>query len=66
VDELIAELEANGVREMWLVTIDAASFFSRAGFVARDREDVPSAVRASPEFAMHACARGTWMSRGRR
>lgn len=56
-----AELVARGVRDLTLVTLSAAEFFSRLGFRAIARDDVPEAVRASPEFAMHCCASGTWM-----
>jgi amino-acid N-acetyltransferase len=61
---LLEHLDAAGVRECWLVTIEAAGFFSQLGFVAAPRSDVPESVQASPEFAMHCCANGTWMRRG--
>lgn len=62
--EVLAQLEAAGVREMWLVTMDAALFFSKLGFAPAPRSQVPESVQASPEFAMHQCANGTWMRRG--
>ncbi len=61
--ELLAHLETAGVRECWLVTMEAAGFFSGLGFVEAPRAQVPESVQASPEFAMHQCANGTWMRR---
>jgi amino-acid N-acetyltransferase len=62
--ELLEHLEAAGVREFWLVTMEAAGFFSQIGFEVAPRSQVPKSVQASPEFAMHCCANGTWMRRG--
>lgn len=61
IESVRAELLARGVRDLILVTLSAADFFSRLGFRAIPRDVVPEAVRASPEFAMHCCASGTWM-----
>jgi amino-acid N-acetyltransferase len=51
---LVAELErrarAAGVSELILLTLTAADFFQRLGYVARDRATVPGAVLASAEF----------------
>jgi amino-acid N-acetyltransferase len=64
ITEFLDRFEAAGVHECWLVTMEAADFFSRLGFVVAPRSDVPESVQASPEFAMHCCANGTWMRRG--
>ncbi len=61
---LISELYGRRVEELWLVTMNAAPFFSRFGFAAEDREAVPKAIREdSPEYEMHACLGGVWMRR---
>jgi amino-acid N-acetyltransferase len=53
--ELVARLEQFaadlGVTELWLLTIDADSFFRRIGFSIRDRDEVPYAVRSTSEFS---------------
>ena len=40
-----------GVTELWLLTIDADSFFRQIGFSIRDRDTVPYAVRSTSEFS---------------
>jgi amino-acid N-acetyltransferase len=40
----------SGTRELYLLTTTAEAFFSRIGFVAVERADVPDAVRKSVEF----------------
>ena len=53
--ELVARLEKFagdlGVTDLWLLTIDADSFFRRIGFSIRDRDKVPYAVRSTSEFS---------------
>ncbi len=53
--ELVVQLEHFaadlGVTEMWLLTIDADSFFRRSGFSTRDRDKVPNAIRSTSEFS---------------
>jgi amino-acid N-acetyltransferase len=41
---------ANGVLELWLLTIDADRFFEKLGFATRDRVDAPDAIRSTGEF----------------
>ena len=42
---------ANGVRELWLLTIDADQYFQTLGYVTRDRSDAPRAIRSTEEFS---------------
>ncbi|MCA9752817.1 MAG: GNAT family N-acetyltransferase [Gemmatimonadetes bacterium] len=65
VTRVLEELDRHGVPVAYLVTLDAAAFFERLGFVALDRADVPAAIQSSPEWSLHACVGGTWMRRGR-
>ena len=61
----LARIDALGVAETFLVTMDAAEFFGRLGFRAVERDTVPTAVHASPEWELHLCVGGTWMRRPR-
>jgi len=53
--KLVAELEAlaraEGIREIWLLTIDADPYFLRLGYGLRDRDDAPSDIRGTAEFS---------------
>ena len=53
--KLVAALEtaarAVGIRELWLLTIDAEKFFIRHGYDVVTRDAVPDAIRLSEEFA---------------
>ena len=40
-----------GVRELWLLTIDADAWFQRHGYKVRDRTDAPAAIRGTAEFS---------------
>lgn len=64
---LLQVLEASateeGVRELWLLTIDADAFFRRLGFVARDRASAPHAIRSSAEFSSLCPADAVLMSK---
>ena len=42
---------ADGVVELWLLTIDADRFFTKLGYETRDRADVPDAIRNTAEFS---------------
>ena len=52
---LVAALEAkasrDGIRELWLLTIDAEAYFAARGYALRDRDDAPAVIRQTPEFA---------------
>ncbi|MEZ5064664.1 MAG: GNAT family N-acetyltransferase [bacterium] len=61
VTRVLDELDRRGLPVAYLVTLDAAAFFERLGFLAVDRETVPAAIQASPEWSLHACVGGTWM-----
>ncbi len=52
---LLAELEARGTRETYLLTLEAAGFFARLGFAPIERSAAPAAVLASHEFSIHQC-----------
>ena len=51
---LVAELEAQatgqGVREMWLLTIDADTWFQGLGYEARPRDQAPAVIAQTAEF----------------
>jgi amino-acid N-acetyltransferase len=51
VGALESAAQAAGIRELWLLTIDAERFFERQGFVIVTREVVPDSIRATEEFA---------------
>ena len=46
-----AQARARGVRELYLLTNTAESFFARHGYVRTPRDSAPPAIRATPEFA---------------
>jgi len=53
--KLVAFLEAaardDGVDELWLLTIDADSYFARLGYEVCERSDAPEAIRGTAEFS---------------
>jgi arsenite methyltransferase len=51
VRERIATARSEGLTRLFLLTTTAAAWFPRLGFAPVERDTVPSAVRASPEFA---------------
>lgn len=54
VTHMLHRLALAGVEEVFLLTTTAEGWFPRFGFGRVEREDVPPAVRRSPEF-MGAC-----------
>lgn len=50
-DALEDSARANGVEALYLLTTTAAAFFRRRGYEAVSREDVPSSIRGTTEFA---------------
>jgi len=50
VGALEAAAEAAGIRELWLLTIDAERFFERHGYRIVDRAQVPEPIRGTREF----------------
>jgi len=53
--QLVAALEAHadeqGVREIWLLTLDVDQYFRAMGFEIRDRAEVPAEISGTAEFA---------------
>ena len=53
--QLVAALEAKavaqGIRELWLLTIDADNYFRNLSYEARERDDAPTVIRDTPEFS---------------
>ena len=53
--QLVAALEAHaeeqGVREIWLLTLDVDRYFLAMGYEIRDRGEVPPEIRNTAEFA---------------
>lgn len=53
---LVAALEArataDGLSELWLLTIDADQFFARNGYETKQRVDVPITIQYSAEFSL--------------
>ena len=51
---LVAALESQaagqGVRELWLLTIDADAWFGELGYSPRQRDQAPDAIRQTVEF----------------
>lgn len=54
-EKLVAALEdaarKSGVRDLWLLTIDADGYFERLGFETRSRDTAPEVVRRTREFS---------------
>ena len=52
---LVAALEAyasgRGIRELWLLTIDADPFFAGLGYVVEQRDNAPDAIQQTREFS---------------
>lgn len=42
---------ADGIRELWLLTIDADGFFAKLGYIPRVRSEAPDAIRNTEEFS---------------
>ncbi|MGE0093013.1 MAG: arsenic resistance N-acetyltransferase ArsN2 [Alphaproteobacteria bacterium] len=50
VDAIAREAASCGVANLWLLTLDAAPFFAKAGFVPVARDLAPAGIAASAEF----------------
>lgn len=50
VSALESDCVAGGVKELWLLTIDAEAFFQKAGYEIRDRADAPPVIQKTQEF----------------
>ena len=51
VSALEAAAQAAGIKDLWLLTIDAEGYFATLGYVIVARDAVPEAIRLSDEFA---------------
>lgn len=63
VDALEARARDAGITELWLLTIDADSFFSRLGYAVAERSDAPPAIQSSAEFSQLCPADAVLMRR---
>jgi amino-acid N-acetyltransferase len=65
--QLVAALEAHaeeqGVREIWLLTLDVDQYFLAMGYEIRDRAEVPAEISSTAEFADLCPADSTLMSK---
>jgi amino-acid N-acetyltransferase len=50
VGALESAAQTAGIRDLWLLTIDAGRFFERQGFAVVERESVPDSIRDTDEF----------------
>ncbi len=51
VSALEAAAQAAGIKDLWLLTIDAEGYFATLGYIIVARDAVPEAIRLSDEFA---------------
>jgi amino-acid N-acetyltransferase len=58
---LLERLRGAGVRDVYLLTADAAGFFGRHGFKPAERAAVPATVRMSFQFGAGTCSTATCM-----
>ena len=65
--QLVAALEAHaeeqGVREIWLLTLDVDRYFLALGYEIRDRAEVPPEISGTAEFAELCPEDATLMSK---
>lgn len=64
VADIIEMLAAQGMRELYLFTVDADPFFARLGFEVVARDTAPDAIRATSQFSMECCDDAILMRRG--
>ena len=64
VESALQMAEERNVRDVYLLTFTAASYFQRFGFQTLDRDDVPPSVRTSVQF-IYACPPTTLVMRKR-
>ena len=50
-DSMEESARANGIRELWLLTIDAQAYFQTHGYRSRQRQEAPPPIRGTAEFA---------------
>lgn len=65
---LVAALEdearSRGIRELWLLTIDADAYFRGLGYEVRHRDDAPAGIRGTAEFSGLCPGTAVLMSKG--
>ena len=63
---LVTAVEANaccaGVKDLWLLTIDAERFFESLGYKMMSRESAPDSIRSTQEFS-GLCPDGAYLMR---
>ena len=62
-DRVLREARERGLSELWLLTTSAGDYFTRRGFEAVGRDQVPDAVRATAQFASWCPSTATGMRR---
>lgn len=62
-DRVLREARERGLSELWLLTTSAGDYFTRRGFEAVGRDQVPDAVRATAQFASLCPSTATVMRR---
>ena len=60
-ETVLADLRRARLRDAYLLTLDAAHFFTRFGFTVIDRETLPAEVTQSPQVTHGKCAGATAM-----
>ncbi|PSQ23927.1 GNAT family N-acetyltransferase [Halobacteriales archaeon QS_8_65_32] len=66
IEELCDRARERGVRELYLLTENAAGFFEKGGFERAEREAAPEAIRETREFAAVCPASAACLSRALR
>jgi len=51
IDAIVSRALARGVRDLYLLTTEAASYFEKLGFVAIEREQAPREIRNTAQFS---------------
>ncbi len=63
-DAVLELLAGEGMRELYLFTMDADPFFAKLGFEVVARDAAPDAIRATSQFTMECCDDAILMRRG--
>ncbi len=61
--DLIRRAGTLGLRDLYLLTLDAAGYFERHGFQRIERDAVPDSIRRTDEFSLLCPASATLMKR---
>ncbi len=62
-DRLVGRARSRGIRDLWLLTDSAETFFAANGFTRRLRDDAPVQVRQTEQFAALCPASAALMHR---